>query len=211
MANSNPTGYGPRIKVPIFDGNEDKYNLWEVKFLGFMRIQKLHDVITNQEGGALSEEDSRKNADAFAELVQVLDDRSLSLVMRDAKDDGRSALRILREHYCSKGKPRIIALYTELTSLVKNSDESTTDYMLRAGNAAISLKMSGEDISDSLLIAMILKGLPSEFKSFSTVITQKETAPDFSDFKIALRSYEETEKMWTYDKKGGQCYENHER
>jgi hypothetical protein len=61
--------------------------------------------------------DSVKNMNAFAELIQFLDDRSLSLVIRDAANDGRKALGILREHYLSKGKPRVISLYTELTSL----------------------------------------------------------------------------------------------
>lgn len=59
---------------------------------------------------------------AFAELVQCLDDRCLSLVVRDAKDDGRKTLKILRGHYMSKGKPRIISLCTELTSLKKSND-----------------------------------------------------------------------------------------
>ena len=100
----------------------------------------------------------------------------------------------MREHYLSKGKPRIISLYTELTSLMKLADESVTDYMIRAETAAVSWKTSGEVISDSLLIAMILKGLPSEFKPFTTVITLKDKSLNFSEFKVALRSYEETEK-----------------
>ena len=62
--------------------------------------------------------DASKNEEAFAELIQFLDDKSLSLVMRDAVDDGRKALEILREHYAGTGKPRVISLYTELTSLV---------------------------------------------------------------------------------------------
>ena len=67
-----------------------------------------------------------KNAEAFAKLVQRLDDRSLSLVIREAKDDGRKALAVLREHYQERGKPRIITLYTELTSLQMAERESTT-------------------------------------------------------------------------------------
>ena len=60
--------------------------------------------------------DPEKNANLYhAELIQVLDDRSLSLVMREAPNDGRKAFKILKDHYRPKGKPRIIALYTELT------------------------------------------------------------------------------------------------
>ena len=80
-----------------------------------------------------------KNAEAFAELVQCLDDRSLSLVTREAKDDERKALGVLREHYQGKGKPRIIALYTEPTSLQIAKGESTTDYIIRAETAATAL------------------------------------------------------------------------
>ena len=63
----------------------------------------------------------------FGYLRQFLDDKSLSLVMRDAASDGRKALGILREHFAGTSKPRIISLYTQLTSLVKQSNETVTD------------------------------------------------------------------------------------
>ena len=46
------TGYGPSRGQPYFDGDESKYELWEVKFLGHMRLQKLHEtVLPVNEGG----------------------------------------------------------------------------------------------------------------------------------------------------------------
>ena len=190
------TGYGPSTSRSLryhleFNGDESKYELWEVKFLGYLRLRKLFDVIAATDATSV---DVDKNAEVFAELVQCLDDRSLSLVIREANNDGRKAVDILREHYLSKGKPRIISLYTELTSLMKSADEGVTDYMIRAETAAVSLKTAGETISDSLLIAMVLKGLPPEFKPFTTVVTQKDKSLNFSEFKVALRSYEETER-----------------
>ena len=58
-----------------------------------------------------------KNATVFTEFIQYLDDKSLSLIMRDAKDNRRKALGILREHYLSKRMPKVISLYTDLTFL----------------------------------------------------------------------------------------------
>ena len=177
----------------MFDGDESRYELWEVKFLGYMRLQKLYDVVIPKEGET-SGPSAADKASAFAELVQCLDDRSLSLVIREANNDGRKALQVLREHYQGKGKPRIIALYTELTSLHMREGETTTDYIIRAETAATSLKAAGEVISDGLLVAMTLKGLPSNYKMFSTVVMQRETAITFSDFKVALRNHEENER-----------------
>ena len=102
----NLTAYGPR-RTLVFDGDESKYELWEVKFLGYMRLQKLYDVVIPKEGET-SGPNAEKRASTFAELVQCLDDRSLSLVIREANNDGREALKVLREHYQGKGKPRII-------------------------------------------------------------------------------------------------------
>ncbi|XP_033122962.1 uncharacterized protein LOC117121761 [Anneissia japonica] len=159
-----------------------------------MRIQNVHATILPPGGVEPEEDDSAKNAEAFAELIQCLDDQSLSLVLNEAPDNGRKALQILRGHYLGTGKPRILALYTELTSLKMSPSETVTDYVLRAETAAQSLKHAQETVSDSLLIAMVLKGLPPEYKTFSTIIVQRESAMIFSDFKKALRSHEETEK-----------------
>ena len=41
--------------------------------------------------------DAARNEEAFAELIYLLDDKSLTLVMKDVQDDGRKALKIL-EH-----------------------------------------------------------------------------------------------------------------
>ena len=106
------TGYGPRPRL-TFDSDETKFDLWEVKFLAYLRIQKMHVALEEVNNDHV---DPEKNANLYhAELIQVLDDRSLSLVMRVAPNDGRKAFKILKDHYRPKGKPRIIALYTELT------------------------------------------------------------------------------------------------
>nr|XP_002732760.1 PREDICTED: cytosolic 5'-nucleotidase 1A-like [Saccoglossus kowalevskii] len=87
-----PTGYGPRTRL-LFDGDESKYELREVKFLGHMRLQKLDEVIAPAQDGA-EEPEAGKNKDAYAEHVQCLDDKSLSLVIREAHNDGRKALKV---------------------------------------------------------------------------------------------------------------------
>ena len=78
---SNPnisTGYGPSAAPSyrrlFFNGDADNYELWEVKFLGHMRLQKLSKVF----GASETDVNDDENANAYAELIQLIDDRSLS-------------------------------------------------------------------------------------------------------------------------------------
>ncbi|GAB1597271.1 hypothetical protein Ahia01_000003500 [Argonauta hians] len=199
VTTNNSTGYGTQPAYVnhvrhIFTGDERYYEIWEVKFYGLMRLKGLSNILGN-----LDEEqnniDNDKNSDLFAELTQSLDDKSLCLIIRDARNNGRKALRILRDHYLPKGKPRVITLYTQLTSMVKNSDETITDYVIRAESIHASLINTGEVVSDGLLTAMVIKGLPREYQAFTTVITQREKPITFQQFKVALRNYEDTEQL----------------
>lgn len=96
--------------------------------------------------------------------------------------------------------PRILSLYTKLTSLKVTEDETFTDYIVKTKAIATSLKTAGEMISDSLLTAMILKGLPQEYKMFREVIGQKTLT--FFLFKMELRAFKELEKSYTTQARG---------
>ena len=72
-----------------------------------------------------------------------------------------------------------------------------TDYILRAETAANALRTAEEHVSDALLVATVLKGLPDYYKAFVAVVTQSYTVHNFQKFKQALRSFEETKKTRT--------------
>lgn len=110
-----------------------------------MKLRKLKNIFV----GESDEVSADKNETEFSELIQFLDDRSLALVIREAKDDGRKAFKILREFYAGDSKPRVITLYSQLTTLQKGNTENITDYLMRAKKAAMSLQSAKEQISDS--------------------------------------------------------------
>ena len=78
------TGYGPPARGLYFDGDAQKWEEWEVKFLAYMNLKKLKKVVM-PDGGQTT---PAKLEEAFSEMVQFLDSRSLQLIMRDGKDNG---------------------------------------------------------------------------------------------------------------------------
>ncbi len=92
----------------MFDEDETEYELWETKMLGHLHLLRLKNMVlrepTSQDEVVA---DGKKNTDAYAELIQLLDDKSLSLIMKYAPDNARKALKILREYYAVKGKPHL--------------------------------------------------------------------------------------------------------
>ena len=99
----DPTGYGPRSRL-FFDGTPETDPTWEIRFINYLYTldNGVHKAILQPVTGVDDDDDfDAKNKRAYAELVQVLDERSLQLIMRDAPDDGRNAFKILRQHFAS--------------------------------------------------------------------------------------------------------------
>ena len=67
------TGYsGPASRL-LFDGDERKYEMWEDKMLAYMKIHKLKEAILPESNAVVSQD---KREDAYAQLIQFLDERS---------------------------------------------------------------------------------------------------------------------------------------
>ena len=86
MANSAGYGVsqkdnGNRWSRLLFNGDKTKYEIWETKFLGYLCTLGLKDAISAKNPNG-DETDTERNEEAYAKLIQFLNDKSLSLVMR---------------------------------------------------------------------------------------------------------------------------------
>lgn len=120
-----------------------------------------------------------KNKEIHAEPIQLLDDRSIVLVLRDAVDRGKEALEILRNYYLGASRPRVISLYKKLSTLRLGTDEEVIDYIIQAEATVTALEKLNEKVSESMSITLVLSGLPLAYDTFSTVVEQREKQMTF--------------------------------
>ena len=102
------TGYGPR-RLLYFNGDPESFPIWETRLVNHLYTvdKKVQDAITGENEGDDFAESNRR---AYAELAQVLDERSLQLIMHGTRNDGKAAFKILKDHYASTEKPQILSL-----------------------------------------------------------------------------------------------------
>ena len=85
-------------------------------------------------------------------------------------------------------------LLERFTSLSLKPNEAVIDYLIRAEDLSSSLDQAGEKISETLLISVVLKGLPDSFDYFKTVHDFSKTKASFSDVEKALKNFANSQK-----------------
>ena len=105
----------------------------------------------------------------WCEMTQCLDRKTLMLIRCD-KPNGTAAWSTLAKYYRSTERPRIQNTLTKLTSLRMKSEEVLADYFCRAEELQLDLREAGENVSDTMFIAMIMQGLPQENETVATLL-----------------------------------------
>ena len=112
-----------------------------------------------------------KNAIVFVELIQYLDDKNPVISNKRCTRKLKKSLNNIKVTLFAKTKAESYFPLYRSNILWKLESESITDYIIRTENISKTIKEAGGVVSNKLLIAMVLKGLPSNFKPFTTVIT----------------------------------------
>ena len=140
-----------------------------------------------------SNDDEKYNI--WAELVQCLDKRSIKMLKSECKGNGPEGWKRLTAHFSSSETPRVMNLLEQLTSLSLKPTEEMTDYLNRAETISSSLEVAGEKISETLLVSVVLEGLPDSYEYFRTMHDFSKTPTPFFDLKKALKNFADSQKL----------------
>ena len=152
---------------------------------------------------ALDDIEKRKNT-LWCYLAMVLDTTSLMLIRHDCVNhkglgDGHKAWGLLQEGFRSNEAVTVVSVMRQLARLTLKEDEALHNYYIRAQELSTRLEQAGEQLSDPLLNAMVLNGLPERYEHF-VVQESFNPAGSFVELRTRLINYEETrihrEREW---------------
>ena len=116
---------------------------------------------------AVTDIQKRRNT-LWCNLAMVLDSTSLMLVRHDCGDnkglgDGRKAWILLRQRFRSGEFVTVVIVMQQLARLQLKEDKALHNYFVRSKELSTRLEQTGEHLSELLLNAMVLNGLPERY------------------------------------------------
>ena len=118
-------GYGPS-RFRKFSGKSEDFENFEHTFRSAVRLHKLHFAfdeyaLSRPKGFDLK----AAKQDLYDHLSSCLDDASLEIVRRTAKDDGVAAIQNLRKHHLRETDMKIYSHIQRLFTIKMEDDVST--------------------------------------------------------------------------------------
>jgi len=140
------------------------------------------------------EELLRKSHLAYGILIQSLKDEQLRLVQGVARGNAHGIWKILLDTYERKSMATRVQLLERLFGTQLRTGESVTSYVARLTEMERRLRAQGEQVSEGIMVYLLLKGLPSSYTSIVQLLKMKEKL-EFTEAVEALRNEEEGQKV----------------
>ena len=138
----------------------------------------------------------KRNNTLWCYLAMVLDSTSLMLIRHDCVDnkglgDARKAWVLLQQMFRSDETVTEVSVMRQLAHLQLHEDKAQQNYFICAQELYTRLEHAREHLSQPLLNAMVLNGLPEHYEHF---VAQESFNPavSFVELWTRLMSYEES-------------------
>ena len=137
-----------------------------------------------------------RNTILWCYLAMVLHSTSLMVIRHDCVDknglgDGRKAWALLQQRFRSDETVTVVSVMRQLARLQLKEVEALHNYFIRAQELSARLEHAEEHLSEPLLNAMVLNGLPERYEQF-VVQESFNPAGSFVELRTKLMKYEES-------------------
>lgn len=164
------------VKIEKLDGSNFLY--WKKRVTLLLKIKKLWTVVNGERIRPDKEETAavwdESDVEAMSILVNSIDDNIFKQVM--TADTSNTLWIELLSIFEKRSDARITDLQDKLLECRLQDDQSVVDYVSEMKNIKYLLEAVGERISEGMLIAKILNGLPTyKYSKFLTAWRSKSS------------------------------------
>lgn len=202
VSGDDSTGSNGSIQTVKFDGYD--FSLWKMKMTGLLLAKDLLEVVINPvdgklfvTGSKLNKEEvewSRKTKKAYGILLLALGAEQLRLVQQVTVGDANGIWKILLDNYERKSMATKVQLYEMLFNIKMEGSETINLYIARLTEMDVKLKQQQENLSESVLLYVLLKGLTSNYTTIVQLLKMQDDLV-FKDVVDKLRNEEERQKV----------------
>jgi len=132
----------------------------------------------------------RKSQLAYGILMQSLQDEQLRLVQGVARGNAHGVWKILLETYERKSMATQVQLLERLFGMQVQKGETIAGYVARLTEIERRLRAQGEQVSEGIMVYMLLRGLPASYTSIVQLIKMKDKL-EFVETVESLKNEEE--------------------
>jgi hypothetical protein len=127
---------------------------------------------------------------AYGILIQSLQDEQLRLVQGVARGNAHGIWKILVDTYERKSMATRVQLLERLFGTQLKANESIAQYVARLTEIERKLRAQGEQVSESIMVYLLLKGLTASYTSIVQLMKMKDKI-EFTETVEALKNEEE--------------------
>ena len=182
------------VKVIPFDGTQEGYPMWAMKFKGYMGLLDCGDILSRSNLNDVPDADTVKmNDKAYYHLLMAVNDKPTFNIIKNSKSThlkqcAYTAWKAIQAKWEPKEDIDMQQLTGELfNSRLEDVSKDPVEWIDEIEDMKLRLKEMGENVSDNIFITHILHHLPSEYETVVDLISNDKNK-NLDDIKKRLKA-----------------------
>eukprot|EP00611_Tribonema_gayanum_P032346 TRINITY_DN961_c0_g1_i1.p1 TRINITY_DN961_c0_g1~~TRINITY_DN961_c0_g1_i1.p1 ORF type:complete len:291 (+),score=52.92 TRINITY_DN961_c0_g1_i1:304-1176(+) len=185
-----------RIPRLPFEGKNEAWTSWKLKFTSWIKVIGAYDVMTGKTEPP-SEDDSARaaynitNSMAYTLIVTNVTDAAFNIVSQAPEDDGSKAWQLLLNRYETKTRAQKIRLLSELMRVKLDSATQDPEELFTNINDIVkhlSYWPTLRSIDEDWLIGITISALPAAYAELTTVLDSADKLT-YDETKDKIRAF----------------------
>jgi len=154
--------------------NGENYDLWKYKLQLYLMKENLWDVVDKEKPALLDDTWEERDNKAMATIGLSLEDNQVHHVKK--LTNARECWLALKKHHEKSSLSNKVIILKKLCRLQLKRGQAMEDHINDLLNLVDKLSALGQDLSDNLVVALLLSSLPDNYSSMTSALESRPEA-----------------------------------